>query len=49
MDFQAYHRRSREFVKLARKGSNIAHNLVKDTLGEPRESFSWFTPTYVDQ
>ena len=49
MDFQTFHRRSREFGKLARQGSNIALHLMKDKLGELRESFSWFTPSYVDQ
>jgi hypothetical protein len=49
MDFQTFNKRFREFVELAKKGSNIECHLMKDKLGECNGSFSWFMQTYVDQ
>jgi hypothetical protein len=49
MDFQTFNRRFREFAELARQGSNIERHLMKNKLGECRESFNWFMQTYVDQ
>lgn len=49
MAFPTFSRRFKEFVELARQGSNIERHLSKDKLGERRESFSWFMQTYVDQ
>jgi hypothetical protein len=49
MGFWTFHRRSKEFAELARQRSNIECHLMKDKLGERRESFSWFMQRYVDQ
>jgi len=49
MAFRTFNRRCRESAELVRQGSNIERHLMKDKLGERRESFSWFMQTYVDQ